>query len=90
MDSDSSEKHVAGHWNQITWNDNKREVRLRAEALVATELNRPLPTQVSLESIGLVEVSYPALTKSCHLQRFSAICPTTRPASKFKRLGPVT
>ncbi len=63
MDSDSSEKHVAGHWNQITWNDNKREVRLRAEALVATELNRPLPTQVSLESIGLVEVSYPGLDK---------------------------
>ena len=63
LDSDTSEKHNASRWNQKAWNENSREVRRRAEALVATELNRPLPTRVSLESIGLVEVSYPGLDK---------------------------
>ena len=61
IDSDTSEKHNASRWNQRDWNENSREVRIRAEALVATELNRPLHTRVSLESIGLVEVSYPGL-----------------------------
>ena len=63
LDSDTSEEHNPSRWNQIAWNSNTKEVRIRAQALVATELNRPLPTRVSLESIGLVEVSYPGIDK---------------------------
>lgn len=61
LDRDTSEGHKAKEWKQLIWEKNCRKVKDRAEALIVTELNRPLPTRVSLESIGLVEVAYPGL-----------------------------
>jgi len=61
FDRDSGERHRADTWNQLAWSANRREVAKRVEALVATELNRRLPTKFSLESAGFVEVSYPNL-----------------------------
>lgn len=61
LDRDTSEGHKAKEWKQLVWEENCRMVRGRAEALIVTELNRPLPTRVSLESIGLVETAYPEL-----------------------------
>jgi len=61
LERDSGDKHTAERWSQPTWEENRREVRRHIEAIVARELNRPLPTRVSLESIGLVEIAYPGL-----------------------------
>ena len=63
LDRDTSEGHKAEKWKQLIWKENCQMVQERAEALVAAELNRPLPTRVSLESVGLVETTYPELDR---------------------------
>ena len=58
---DLGEKHNAQRYLQRTWEANSKAVRDKAQALVATELDRPLKTQVSVEAVGLVEVAYPGI-----------------------------
>ena len=63
FERESGEKHKADTWNQPAWKDNRIRVAKHAEALLATELNRRLPTKFSLESVGVAEVAYPSLDR---------------------------
>ena len=82
------ETHKANDWKQLTWKDNCKQVKQRAEALVATELNRPLPTQVSLESIGLVEVAYPGIEQVPTPAEIFGILPTNESRQRLKKTWP--
>jgi hypothetical protein len=53
--------HRADNFSQMTWEDNAQAVQKHAEALAATELDRPLKQEVHVEAIGLVEVTYPGI-----------------------------
>jgi hypothetical protein len=62
LERDLGERHQAGDgWSQSRWEDNAQAVRRRAEALIARELDRPPQTEVSVESVGLIEVAYPGI-----------------------------
>lgn len=61
LDPDEGEKHRADRWTQRDWEANARTVAAHAEALIARELDGAKRTQVSLESMGLVEIVYPGL-----------------------------
>jgi Lhr-like helicase len=61
LDPDLGEKHRADRWTQRDWEANERAVSGHAEALIAGELDGPKRSQVSLESMGLVEIAYPGL-----------------------------
>ncbi len=59
---DSADQHQAGCWSQEAWNKNHRGVRQEARARLAWELIRPFRgRRANLESLGLVEVTYPSL-----------------------------
>ncbi len=88
LDRGTSETHKANDWKQLTWKDNCKQVKQRAEALVATELNRPLPTQVSLESIGLVEVAYPGIEQVPTPAEIFGILPTNESRQRLKKTWP--
>ena len=75
FDRELGEKHQADTWNQAGLKDNRIRVAKHAEALLATELNRRLPTKFSLESVGVVEVVYPSLDR-------------VRPPAKFLGTAP--
>ena len=58
----SSEQHHADRWSHDKWKENHRGVRQEARARLAWELIRPFRgRQANLESLCLVEVTYPAL-----------------------------
>ncbi|GMW00918.1 MAG: hypothetical protein AMXMBFR84_20550 [Candidatus Hydrogenedentota bacterium] len=66
MDRNQAEKHQSFNYGQADWNRNLTAIKSHAEALVAKELQRPLKRQVTLESVGLLEIVYPG-TESLEL-----------------------
>ena len=60
LERDSGDKHTLD-WHQRSWEENRKQVQQHIEAIVATELNRPLPIRISLESVGLAELAYPGI-----------------------------
>ena len=76
MDVETSARHNAALWLQRPqdyWNENTRHVqdRARLKSLLAREFARPTQQQISLETLGLAEVTYPgldALTLPDHLE----------------------
>ena len=88
LDRGTSETHKANDWKQLAWKDNCKQIKQRAEALVASELNRPLPTQVSLESIGLVEVAYPGIEQVPTPAEIFGILPTNEVRQHLEEAWP--
>ena len=74
IDAETSSQHGAETWlhsPQDCWNDNFQHVRERLKSLLAREFARPTQQQISLETLGLAEVTYPgldALTLPEHLE----------------------
>ncbi len=64
IDTETSWKHDAVLWSQRaedSWHDNARHVHERLKFLLAHEFARPTQRQISLETLGLAEVTYPGL-----------------------------
>jgi DEAD/DEAH box helicase domain-containing protein len=64
IDMETAASHEAPLWlenAQNSWHANVGRVRIRLKALLANEFARPTRRQVSLETLGLAEVTYPGL-----------------------------
>ena len=62
MDRPTSVDHIASEWSQDNWEANGREVRRRVHELLGRELARPnRGSSITLEPLGLIEVTYPGL-----------------------------
>ena len=64
IDMETAAEHEAPLWledAQGSWHANVSRVRSRLKALLANEFARPTRRQVSLETLGLAEVTYPGL-----------------------------
>jgi DEAD/DEAH box helicase domain-containing protein len=74
IDVETSAQHIAETWlhhPQEFWNENFKHVKERLKSLLAREFARPTQQQISLETLGLAEVTYPglkALTLPIHLE----------------------
>ena len=60
LDRQQAEKH-GYEWRQQDWKDNRSQVVAHLEGLIATELDNPLRTAVSIEAAGLIEIAYPGI-----------------------------
>ena len=64
MDRPSAGEHIASEWSQDFWEANRNAIHRRVEELLGKEFASPIRRTVStLESLGLVEVTYPGLDK---------------------------
>src|SRR5713226_5593236 len=64
IDMETSEQDVASDWMQHpdqSWNDHVQHVHRRLTTLLAREFARSTQQQISLETLGLAEVTYPGL-----------------------------
>ncbi len=74
IDAETSSRHDAKFWlsnPEGSWNENARHIRERLKSVLAREFARPTQQQISLETLGLAEVTYPgldALTLPEHLE----------------------
>lgn len=74
IDVETSAQHTAETWLQHPqdfWNKNFQHIQERIKSLLAREFARPTQQQISLETLGLAEVTYPGLeglTLPAHLE----------------------
>jgi hypothetical protein len=64
LDPKTASNHFAEDWNRRTqreWDENRRHVTDELQLLLGRELASPVRTQVSLETLGLIEITYPGL-----------------------------
>jgi hypothetical protein len=61
LERDPADDHSALSYGQTDWEKNENNAKHHAEALVARELDHPIKRQVSVEAVGLVEITYPGL-----------------------------
>ena len=64
IDTESATNHEAIHWQEKAeeeWKNNVGHVHKELKLLLAREFARPTQRQVSLETLGLAEVTYPGL-----------------------------
>ena len=77
IDRPASTDHSADGWGQLQWEDNRREVHRRIKEFLGRELASPIRRSVlTLESAGLVEVTYPGLDQLRAPPHFIGILPT--------------
>jgi len=62
LEPQQGEKHGT-EWRQQDWDSNRSAVVSHLEGLIATEMDNPLRTAVSIEAAGLVEVVYPGIER---------------------------
>jgi DEAD/DEAH box helicase domain-containing protein len=63
-DPDFAQNHTAADWSQRGWEKNGQIVQKHTAQYIGRELASPARQQVSLETIGLVEIAYPGLTET--------------------------
>ena len=64
IDAETSSRHDADLWirdPEGSWNENAQHIWERLKSLMAREFARPTHQQISLETLGLAEVTYPGL-----------------------------
>lgn len=64
IDAESASQHDAMAWlnnPEELWTKNFQHVQLQVKSLLAREFARPAQQQISLETLGLAEVTYPGL-----------------------------
>ena len=67
----------AANWSQSRWEGNRRNVSQRSRELLGRELASPIRRSVNtLESLGLVEVTYPGLEQLMPSKQFLGALPT--------------
>lgn len=60
-DPDFAQIHTVAEWSQRGWERNDQIIRRHTVQYIGRELASPARRQVSLETIGLVEIAYPGL-----------------------------
>ena len=63
-DPDFAQTHDAAEWSQRAWDTNGQIVCRHTVLFIGRELASPARRQVSLETLGLVEVAYPGLEET--------------------------
>jgi superfamily II DNA or RNA helicase len=63
LDRETADNHRAETYGQRDWDRNSEAIKNHAEGLIGTELQRPLKTQSSVESVGLLQVVYPGIDR---------------------------
>lgn len=77
IDRATATDHVAEKWIQLTWEDNRCKVNKRIPEFLGRELASPIRRSVfTLESAGLVEVTYPGLDEMRAPANFIGVLPT--------------
>ena len=79
IDQETAIKHEAILWLQRAeeeWNKNAERIHERMKLLLAREFARPTQRQISLETLGLAEVTYPGLDKLTLPESIAGILPT--------------
>lgn len=79
MDLESASTHEAKDWVRESardWEKNAQHIRENLKYFFAREFARSTPRQTSLETLGLVEVTYPGLDKLAIPQALLGILPT--------------
>jgi len=79
IDSETSAQDMADDWLQHPeqfWNDHILHVQHQLKSLLAREFARPTQQQISLETLGLVEVTYPGLENLTLPAHFEGTLPT--------------
>ena len=77
LDRPNSAGHFAANWSQAWWDTNRQNVDKRIPELLGRELASPIRRSVNtLESLGLVEVTYPGLEQLEPPAQFLGALPT--------------
>jgi hypothetical protein len=88
LDVDGAERHSAGAWSQQVWNENTRGILKDLGSLVGRELARPFRGAISLETVGLVEMTYPGLDSLGADEGFLGGLPVALARSRLDRCWP--
>ncbi len=77
LDRPHAIRHSASKWSQLRWETNHQNIKKRTCELLGRELARPIRKSVNtLESLGLVEVTYPGLEQLKPSAQFLGALPT--------------
>ena len=77
LDRPNASGDLASNWSQMQWETNRRNVNKRIHELLGRELASPIRRSVNtLESLGLVEVTYPGLERLEPSAQFLGALPT--------------
>jgi Lhr-like helicase len=60
---DQADRHRATAWDQQSWDDNANQIQASLASLLAVELARRPAHELTLEIMGIVEVTYPGLDR---------------------------
>ena len=63
LDIESASSHNAHDWRQTDWERNHAKVKAQAKIFLGRETARPIWRGITVETLGLVEVTYPGLHK---------------------------
>ncbi len=88
IDTESATKHEALRWQEKAeeeWKNNVERVYKDLKLLLAREFARPTQRQVSLETLGLAEVTYPGLDILQIPESISGILPTVVAREQLQR-----
>jgi DEAD/DEAH box helicase domain-containing protein len=80
IDADTADQDSASDWllhPDQSWDEHVRHVHQRLKMLLAREFARSTPQQISLETLGLAEVTYPNLNVLTIPEHLLGILPTT-------------
>lgn len=64
IDLETASTHITSDWMETTqeqWGKNAQNIRRQLKSLLAREFARPTRQQISLETVGLAEITYPGL-----------------------------
>ena len=86
IDRPTAIDHNAGEWSQLKWEDNHAEVNKRIKEFLGRELASPIRRSVfTLESAGLVEITYPGLDLLTAPANLVGVLPTEDLRQSIKR-----
>lgn len=86
IDYEASKKHIV--WNQKEWEKNYESVKKGLEFEIGRELARRAPHQITLETIGLAEVTYPGIEQLRPPERLLGILPTLEARERLRACWP--
>lgn len=79
IDAETASQHITNTWlenPEDRWTKNFQHIQERLKSLLAREFARPTQQQISLETLGLAEVTYPGLDALALPEPLEGILPT--------------
>ena len=87
MDADTAQHHEAAEWHLESdqcWEKNTQRIHGRLKDFMAREFARSTPRQISLETLGLAEITYPGLDQLVLPAKLAGRLPTTQTREKLQ------